>query len=56
MSSSSTGCVALTRQQRTMDTGADRRRRSGGVRQALLVAAFLACGSQVLLVDANSWL
>lgn len=56
MSSSSTGCVAVTRQQRTMDTRAERRRRSSDVRQVLLVAAFLACSSQFLVVDANSWL
>ncbi|XP_067437328.1 protein Wnt-5b isoform X1 [Thunnus thynnus] len=48
-----TGCVAVTR--RTMDNRPIRRRRTGAVRHLLLAAAFLACSSQLLVVDANSW-
>ncbi|XP_042366981.1 protein Wnt-5b [Plectropomus leopardus] len=50
---SSTGCAAVTR--RTMDNRPVRRKRCGVVRHLLLAAAFLACSSQLLLVDANSW-
>ncbi|KAA8580158.1 hypothetical protein FQN60_005693, partial [Etheostoma spectabile] len=49
----STGCVALTR--RTMDNRPVRRKSAGAVRHLLLAAAFLACSSQLLVVDANSW-
>ncbi|XP_010771698.1 protein Wnt-5b-like, partial [Notothenia coriiceps] len=47
------GCVAVMR--RTMDTRPVRRRRTGALRHLLLAAAFLACSSQLLVVDANSW-
>lgn len=49
----STGCVAVTRL--IMDNRPVRRRRTGAVRHLLLAAAFLACSSQLLVVDANSW-
>ncbi|XP_068442413.1 protein Wnt-5b isoform X2 [Clinocottus analis] len=38
-----------------MDTRPVRRKRAGAVRHLLLAAAFLACSSQLLVVDANSW-
>ncbi|KAI9533658.1 Protein Wnt-5b [Dissostichus eleginoides] len=38
-----------------MDTRPVPRRRTGALRHLLLAAAFLACSSQLLVVDANSW-
>lgn len=48
-----TGCEAVTR--RTMNNRPVRRRRPGVVRHLLLAAAFIACSSQMLAVEANSW-
>ncbi|XP_023273731.1 protein Wnt-5b isoform X2 [Seriola lalandi dorsalis] len=38
-----------------MDNRPVRRKRTGAARHLLLAAAFLACSSQLLVVDANSW-